>query len=49
MFRIIITLLFLKLNKNLKYDPTLEESFEKVIELEGKSYRLKIWDTAGTV
>jgi len=31
-----------------KYDPTIEESYRKVIELDGHNYRIELIDTAGT-
>jgi len=31
-----------------KYDPTIEENFRKMVDVEGKSYMLEILDTAGT-
>jgi len=32
-----------------KYDPTIEDSYRKQVELEGQQYMLDIMDTAGTV
>jgi len=32
---------------NAKYDPTIEESFVKEVEVDGKTYRLTILDTSG--
>ena len=32
-----------------QYDPTIEESYRKQVEVDGKSYMLEILDTAGTV
>jgi len=31
-----------------KYDPTIEESYRKPVEVDGKNYMLEILDTAGT-
>lgn len=31
-----------------KYDPTIEDSYKKTTEVDGKLYRLEILDTAGT-
>ena len=32
-----------------KYDPTIEDSYRKPIEVDGSQYMLEIVDTAGTV
>jgi len=31
-----------------KYDPTIEESYRKIVEMDGRNYRLELIDTAGT-
>jgi small GTP-binding protein len=31
-----------------KYDPTIEESYRKTVDVDGKTYMLEILDTAGT-
>jgi hypothetical protein len=32
-----------------QYDPTIEESYRKAVDVDEKSYMLEILDTAGTV
>ena len=33
----------------IKYDPTIEDSYRKLVEVDNDSYMLEILDTAGTV